>query len=123
MNKQLLPLLSAGLLSLNLAAERPANILWAIGKADNSAAEFALAPDGYKQFLANDFGYEDKYYIIGVSNPKADFPYVLPGPADTWGGTWPTSGWRTHQVNVLFDLDKNADKDGYALELDLADYS
>ena len=60
MNKQLLPLLSAGLLSLNLAAERPANILWAIGKADNSAAEFALAPDGYKQFLANDFGYEDK---------------------------------------------------------------
>lgn len=61
MNKQLLPLLSAGLLSLNLAAERPANTLWAIGKADNSAAEFALAPDGYKQFLANDFGYEDKY--------------------------------------------------------------
>lgn len=123
MNKQLLPLLSAGLLSINLAAERPANTLWAIGKADNSAAEFALAPDGYKQFLANDFGYEDKYYIIGVSNPKADFPYVLPGPADTWGGTWPTSGWRTHQVNVLFDLDKNADKDGYALELNLADYS
>lgn len=119
MNKYLISAFSASLFSMSLQA----GDIWSIGQPDGSAAEFALAPDGYRQFLAKDFGYEDKYFLVGLSDPAADFPYVLPGPTDTWGGTWPTSGWRTHQVTLLFELDKLPEKDGYSLELDLADYA
>ena len=83
------------------------NTIWQIGKADGSANEFALAPGGFKKFLEHDFGFEDKFYLIGHSKVDHDFPYVLAGPADTWGGTWPTSGWRTNQVNILFSLKEN----------------
>lgn len=63
---------------------------------NHSASELALSPDKYKEFLANDFGWEDRFYIIGLSSPQKDFPYVLPGPADHWGGTSYTAGIRTH---------------------------
>lgn len=97
--------------------------LWRIGTNDRSPSEFALAPDGYKAFLENDFGHEDRFYLVGFSDPTTDFPYVLPGPADTWGGTWPTSGWRTHEVNILFGL-KNDPSDGdYRLKIHLTDYA
>lgn len=69
------------------AAEQSPSVIWTVGQADRSASEFALAPDRFRDFLANDFGYEDKYFLVGHSVPAADFPYVLPGPADTWGGT------------------------------------
>ena len=82
------------------------NIIWKIGKADNSASELALGPSSYKDFLAKDFGYEDRYFLIGNSKEDKDFPYVLPGPNDVWGGTWRTSGWRTHSTNILFGLDR-----------------
>ncbi len=123
MNKHLITALSAGLISLTMAAEKQSGDIWSIGKSDGLATEFALAPDGYRDFLAKDFGYEDKYFLVGASDPSVDFPYVLPGPTDTWGGTWPTSGWRTHQVTILFDLDKKPAKSGYAFQLDLADYA
>ena len=113
----------ACLAALNATAMPSAHTLWTIGEADNSADEFALAPNGFRQFLAKDFGYEDKYYMVGFSAPDHDFPYVLPGPTDTWGGTWSTAGWRTHQVNVLFCLDKKDDNSDYELVLDLADYA
>jgi hypothetical protein len=61
--------------------------LWQIGKADNSDAEFALAPSGYDKFLEKDFGWEDKYYVIGNSDSKKNCPYILPGPQDDWGGS------------------------------------
>ena len=99
-------------------AAHAAHHLWTIGNSDNSAEEFALAPSGYKQFLAHDFGYEDRYYLINRSALKSDFPYVLPGPDDTWGGTWGTSGWRTHDVNILFNLDK-VQRGQWKLVLDL----
>ncbi|MDR0506957.1 MAG: GH92 family glycosyl hydrolase [Dysgonamonadaceae bacterium] len=88
------------------------NIVWEIGKADYSSADLALGPDGYKKFLEKDFGYEDRYFLIGKSSAQSDFPYTLPGPDDTWGGTWSTSGWRTHEINILFgiaEIDKHAD--------------
>lgn len=94
--------------------------LWSIGDNDNSAKEFALAPENYKQFLAHDFGYEDRYFLINTSTLKSDFPYVLPGPDDTWGGTWGTSGWRTHDVNILFNLEK-VQRGSWKLILDLVD--
>jgi len=81
-------------------------IIWQIGEDNNSSAEFALAPSEYKRFLEKDFGWEDRYFLIGSSDVKTDWPYVLPGPSDQWGGTWGTSGWRSHTLNILFGLDK-----------------
>jgi predicted alpha-1,2-mannosidase len=97
--------------------------VWTIGKADNSAAEFALAPNGFKKFIEHDFGYEDKYFLIGYSSEKKDFPYVLPGIVDTWGGTWPTSGWRNSEVNILFGIDKIDNNQDYKLIVKLADFA
>lgn len=129
MMKPSLPLLAA-IAACLFARELPAQQLpaprlhtvWSIGTADRSGAEFALAPDRFRDFLEADFGYEDKFFLVGHSDPAADFPYVLPGPVDTWGGTWPTSGWRTHQVNILFAL--AAEPAGeWELAVELADYA
>lgn len=97
-------------------------IIWSIGTEDGSASEFSLAPDDYKNFLANDFGFEDRYYLINKSTEKESFPYVLPGPADEWGGTWSTAGWRTHDINILFGIDKLPNREGeWQLVIDLID--
>jgi predicted alpha-1,2-mannosidase len=97
--------------------------IWNIGKADNSALEFALAPNGFKNFVGHDFGYEDKFFLVGNSHEKNNFPYVLPGPVDTWGGTWTTSGWRINQVNILFGIKDLPAKGNYKLVIKLSDYA
>lgn len=95
--------------------------IWTIGNGDNSGGDLALGPTEYKKFLANDFGYEDRYFLIGTSVDKKDFPYVLPGPDDTWGGTWGTSGWRTHDANILFNVQKLPSRGEWKLVVDLVD--
>ena len=107
----------------SLVNEAPGVTVWELGRKDGSAAEFALAPDGYDKFLEKDFGYEDKFFAVGHSDLKNDFPYIMPGPADEWGGTGWASGVRTHEVNILFTLGELPRGDGYDLELDLADFS
>ena len=97
--------------------------VWNIGNLDGRADEFALAPDKFKDFLSKDFGYEDKFFVIGKSSINKDFPYILPGPVDTWGGTWPTSGWRTHEVNLLFDVADKPESGDYKLVVNLADFA
>ncbi|MDR2232722.1 MAG: GH92 family glycosyl hydrolase, partial [Tannerella sp.] len=77
----------------------------------------------YKKFLEKDFGYEDRYYLIGRSIPEKDFPYVIPGPDDTWGGTWSTSGWRTHEINILFGIKNLKDNTQFDVVIDLLDSS
>ena len=110
------------LLSLGCALCATAtNVVWQIGQADHSAADLALGPSGYKQFLAHDFGYEDRYFLVGTSVPARDFPYVLPGPDDTWGGTWNTSGWRTHDANILFGIDRLPQRGQWNLVVTLVD--
>jgi len=104
-------------------AQSKQEIIWSIGKPDHSPNEFALAPDGFKDFVGHDFGYEDKFYLVGFSKEKSDFPYVLPGPVDTWGGTWPTAGWRTNQVNILFGVENLPAKGDYKLVIRLSDYA
>ena len=104
-----------------VASLASAKVVWTIGHGDNSGADLAMGPSEYKKFLANDFGYEDRYYIIGTSVAKKDFPYVLPGPDDTWGGTWHTSGWRTHETNILFNVAKLPKKGEFKLIVDLVD--
>lgn len=98
-----------------------AKVVWTIGHGDNSGVDLAMGPSEYKKFLANDFGYEDRYYLIGTSVAKRDFPYVLPGPDDTWGGTWHTSGWRTHETNILFNVAKLSKRGECKLVVDLVD--
>lgn len=100
-----------------------AKVIWSIGSGNNSGSELALGPSDYKKFLANDFGYEDRYFLIGSSVDKTDFSYVLPGPDDTWGGTWGTSGWRTHDANILFNIQKKPKNGECKLVIDLVDSS
>ncbi|HTN38863.1 MAG TPA: glycoside hydrolase domain-containing protein, partial [Arachidicoccus sp.] len=104
-------------------AQNADNIIWQIGTKDNAAGEFALAPNGFKNYVSNDFGYEDKFFVVGFSKMKTDFPYVLPGPVDTWGGTHAATGWRTNQLNMLFSVNRINSKADYSLVLDLADYA
>ena len=78
--------------------------VWEIGQLDGKSGDFALAPDQYEDFLKHDFGWENRFYLIGHHTPEKDFPYALPGASSTWGGTWGTSGWRTHVLNILFGL-------------------
>ena len=51
----------------------PTKTVWQIGEKNHSASELALSPDKYKEFLANDFGWEDRFYIIGLSSLKKIF--------------------------------------------------
>ncbi len=44
------------------------HLIWQIGQDDQSGEEFALYPDGFEDFIASDFGWEDKYYLVGTSN-------------------------------------------------------
>src|SRR5690554_138974 len=109
------------MLLLTMAAYGNTGIIWQIGNEDKSAAEFALAPNNYTQFLENDFGWEDRYYLVGRSNAKEHFPYVLPGPADRWGGTSGTAGIRTHVLNILFRMKEVFDNGKMKLLINILD--
>ncbi|SHJ07859.1 GH92 family glycosyl hydrolase [Pseudozobellia thermophila] len=95
--------------------------VWQIGKADNSSSEFALAAGDYQKFLENDFGWEDRYYLIGSSHEKTDFPFVLPGAYDYWGGTSGLAGIRPHEINILFGITSKPRSGNYHLIVDVLD--
>lgn len=97
--------------------------LWQIGEKDNSAAEFALAPSGYAKFLERDFGWEDGTFIIGKSTAETDWPYALPGPEDSWGGTAPLAGWHAAVLNILFEIDQLPKEGQWNLVINLLDIS
>ena len=103
------------------SVEAQAKVLWKIGEADNSPAEFCLSPGEFKQFLKKDFGWEDGYFLVGTSVVEAHWPYVLPGPSDEWGGTWSTSGWRSHALNILFGLREKPQQGHWKLVVDIMD--
>ncbi|WP_205013007.1 GH92 family glycosyl hydrolase [Hymenobacter nivis] len=102
-----------------LAQQAP---VWQIGEKDGSAQSMALAPAAYQQFLEKDFGWEDRYYLVGSSAPRTDWPYVLPGPADGWGGSGPTSGIRSHQLNILFGLQQMRAGGQFRFVVDVLDH-
>lgn len=97
------------------------NTLWQIGKKDNSAAEFALAPNGKDKYLAN-FGGEKNVYSIGYSSPEEDWAYVLPGPLDAWagGGYW-AGFYPRHFPRIVFNAKHFDAKATYKLVLDFVD--
>ncbi|WP_137402846.1 GH92 family glycosyl hydrolase [Echinicola rosea] len=91
-----------------------------LGSPSGNGHGFALYPDGYEDFIAQDFGFEDRIFWIGRDDPQTDFPYVLPGPKDAWGGTGHTAGIRSHFLNLAFELDEFQPTTGQ-LRIDLAD--
>lgn len=103
-------------------AEGQKKVIWEIGVQDGKSKGMALAPSGYRQFLDHDFGWEDRFFLIGFSKTEKDWPYVLPGPKDTWGGTGETSGLRTHHANILFGLKELTEKGDWKFIVDLAGY-
>ena len=105
------------------SCESENKIIWQIGNAGNGPMEFALFPDQFESYIESDFGWEDRYFLIGKSETDKDFPFVLPGPVDTWGGTWPTSGWRTSEINILFGVETIRQNSEYKLVIELADFS
>ncbi|HEY0177323.1 MAG TPA: GH92 family glycosyl hydrolase, partial [Pedobacter sp.] len=98
-------------------------VIWEIGRADHNSSGMALAPEGYMHFLDHDFGWEDRFYLIGFSKPETDWPYVLPGPADAWGGTGPTSGIHSQLLNILFGVAVLPEKGDYNFTIDLTGYN
>lgn len=84
-------------------------LLWEIGKADHNNAEFALAPGGWAKFK------DDGFFVVGSSDPKKDWPYVQPGPADGWAGAKP------HTFVVLFGLKTVPSAGECRLQLNLID--
>ena len=98
-----------------------AEVIWKIGEADNSVEQMALKPGGYGQFLREDFGWEDRFFLIGHSKSEEEWPHIFPGPRDTWGGTWATSGLRTHVLNILFELAGVKPSGDWTLVIDIFD--
>ncbi|MBP5320494.1 MAG: glycoside hydrolase family 92 protein, partial [Kiritimatiellae bacterium] len=114
-----LPIIVMTMATLTVSADT--HVVWQVGKKDGTGNEFALAPTGYADYLEKDFGWEDKFYLVGHSDPKTGFPYVLPGECDAWAGTGGGAGRRTQQVNLLFDLVERGGKDPWTLFIDFAD--
>ncbi len=91
---------------------------WKIGENDNSSKGMALSPGNFKEFLANDFGYEDRYFLIGRSQAEKEWAYVLPGPTNEWGGTGNTAGIRSHFFNIYFELKNLTKNDDWTFVID-----
>jgi len=96
-------------------------LIWKIGENNNSGSEFALYKNGFSRFIEEDFGWEDKYYLIGNSDSKIEWPYIMPGTSDTWGGTWGTSGWRSSTLNILFAVDRLKKSGNWKFTIDILD--
>jgi alpha-mannosidase len=98
---------------LTLTAAENDKLLWQIGKADNHTAEFALGPDRSNQYSTN-FPH-DVLFVAGQSDPKQDWPYIQPGPADSW------AGGKSHVFTILFGLEAVPSEGECKLVLDLVD--
>jgi hypothetical protein len=70
------------------------HVIWAIGDRDNRAGEFALAPGEYARFLEKDFGWEDRYFLIGRSQAAKDWPYIMPSCSRRHSGGFRASSGR-----------------------------
>ncbi len=118
MSKKIL-LLFLSLLTAGSYAQK--NTVWEIGKSDNSSHDMALFPDHYNDFIKNDFGFEDGFFLIGYHKTKIDWPYILPGPANGWGGTGVTSGIRSHFLRIDFFLPPAQKQNKYTFDVDILD--
>lgn len=74
-----------------------AEVLWSIGKKNDTSADLALGADRPDREYNNRFP-QNPLFIIGLSDPARDWPAIQPGPADTWAhGT-------DHTFKIAFGL-------------------
>ena len=92
-------------------AVAPVVTVFQIGVADRDYREFALA--GNYQAYPQTFPH-DADFVVGQSDPKKDWPWIQPGPADVWAGN------RPHTFKITFDLREVA-AGYYRLVLDFVD--
>lgn len=98
-------------------------LIWSIGRSNESYAEFALAPNGYSEFVPEGFGGANRYYIVGESDPGNDWPYILPGPKAPFAGYGYWSGRALHQLPIYFELERAVDTDTCELVIDFLEVS
>ena len=73
------------------------DVIFSIGKDDHSAAEFALGQGlGWQKYDAT--FKQPIRFVVGVSKPETDWPYIHPNTADAW------AGGRTHPFAIRFSL-------------------
>ena len=106
---RLLPLLAAALLIAAVPVATQDAPLFEIGRAGGDGAGLALGPAGYRAFS------RDAVYAAGVSTAAEDWPYVHPGPDDSWAGR------RVHTFQILFGLASVPASGEAELVLDLLD--
>lgn len=81
---------------LGLAARAAGNpTVFSIGVPDGDYHDLAIA--GKYAAYARQFA-DDVHYVVGQSDPRRDWPYIQPGPADNWAGN------RTHPFQIHFQL-------------------
>lgn len=80
-------------LATGLCAEE--KTIWQIGKFDNCYEEFAI-PHNHGAYNAS-FP-KDVTFNVGKSDPAKDWPFIHPGPSDSW------AHGRVHPFEVVFDL-------------------
>ena len=79
-----------------LLAEASEQVVWQIGQPDGSYREFAIAGDHDS--------YRDRFpsghlaFTVGTSQAGHDWPFIHPGPADSWAGS------RVHPIEIGFSL-------------------
>jgi hypothetical protein len=71
-------------------------LLWQIGQPDRTYAEFAIARN-YGAFQER-FGREPVVFEIGRGDAARDWPFIQPGPVDSWAGS------REHPFKIRFTL-------------------
>ncbi len=76
-------------------AAAPVATVFQIGTADHDYREFALAGNhgAYLELFPRDVT-----FVVGKSQPKQDWPFIQPGPADTWAGS------RPHTFKISFEM-------------------
>ena len=92
-------MLRAAVFCLGLAASTAAaseKVVWQIGKPDRDWHEFAIA--GNYPAYEKSFGAKPPVFEIGKSNPARDWPFIHPGPTDSWAGS------RVHPWTIRFQL-------------------
>ena len=75
-----------------------AAIVFQIGAADGDYHEFAIAGDhaAYSRQFSNDVS-----FVVGQSEPKEAWPYIIPGPGDAWAGN------KEHPFRITFQAPTN----------------
>lgn len=101
-----LALIITGSQTLTVKADQ---YLWEIGERDNDVCEFELAPDGWSAYD------HDGLFIAGSDRTVGHWPYVHPGPLDTWSGN------RQHTFTVLFGLESSPLTGDCRLIIDMID--